>query len=162
MTSVPHSGATSVTPGGSVAGGHTRSARFEGATYSPSAMTRDERSFLLYAETCAVDYGGLLEGARMNREDHEAAARMVNTGLIRYGRMPARLLNSPYGKTRTHYVELTEAGWVLATLLRRERADRRGPLATEVFASVNPAIAKATAGETRNAEPIHRRDGDEG
>lgn len=24
------------------------------------------------------------------------------------------------------------------------------------------AIAKATAGETRNAEPIHRRDGDEG
>lgn len=115
-----------------------RSVLFEGATYSPSAMTRDERSFLLYAETCAVDHGGLLEGEKMNREDHEAAVRMVNTGLIRYGRMPSRLLNSPYGKNRTHYVELTESGWVLAQLLRRERADRRGPLATEVFSSLKP------------------------
>lgn len=29
-------------------------------------------------------------------------------------------------------------------------------------AKCDAAIAKATAGETRNAEPIHRRDGDEG
>lgn len=35
--------------------------------------TRDEKSLLLYFETQAVDYGGTLEGVRMNADDFAIA-----------------------------------------------------------------------------------------
>jgi hypothetical protein len=98
-------------------------------------LTKDERSFLLYVETCCVDGGGLLVGVRMNAEDHAAAAKFVEAGLLAsFGRIPSALLGrsgSPQGAT--HYAELTDAGWLLAHTLRRERAKRRGPYATSVF-----------------------------
>jgi hypothetical protein len=109
-----------------------------------ASMSKDERSFLLYVETQCVDAGGLLEGIRMNEADHEAAIRFEAAGLMRFGRMPARLLGSKYGPQRTHYAELTDAGWELAGLLRRRRSEHRGPLATEVFAEIE-AIEKMLA-----------------
>ena len=104
--------------------------------FEPETMTSDERSFLVYAETQCVDAGGLLEGIRMNAADHIAAAAMVEAGLMRFGRMPARLLGHENGPLRTHWCELTESGWALASRLRQILASRRGPLATEAFAEV--------------------------
>lgn len=98
----------------------------------PDEMTRDERSFLLYAESCCVDAGGLLVAERMNADDHAAAARFVALGLMTFGRIPSELLATSFASP-THYAELTEAGWQLAWQLRRERGDKRGPKATAVF-----------------------------
>lgn len=50
-----------------------------------------------------------------------------------------------------------------AHVVRQHDAD--GYLTSALFDTIRQAetaITKATAGETRNAEPIHRRDGDEG
>ena len=95
-------------------------------------MSRDERSFLLYAETCCVDGGGLLVGERMNADDHDAAKKFIALGLMAFGRIPSELIGAgPRGVT--HYAELTDAGWSLAWELRKARASRRGPYAEQVF-----------------------------
>jgi hypothetical protein len=106
--------------------------RLDPSGFDPSRMSKDEKSFLLYAESCAVDQGGLLVGARMNADDHAAAKLFCDRGLMFFGRIPAALLKG--GLTaETHYVELTLAGWELAWKLRRARADRKGPYATSVW-----------------------------
>lgn len=98
-----------------------------------AGMSRDERSFLLYAETCCVDGGGLLVGERMNADDHDAAKKFIALGLMAFGRIPSELIGGgPRGVT--HYAELTDAGWMLAWELRKARASRRGPYAEQVFA----------------------------
>lgn len=97
-----------------------------------SRLTKDERSFILYAETCCVDAGGLLVGARMNAEDHAAALKFVENGFMFFGRIPSELLGEgPSGVT--HWCELTLAGYELAWQCRRARASRRGPHSTAVF-----------------------------
>lgn len=115
---------------------------------TPETMTKDERSFLVYAESCCVDYGGLLESIRMNDDDFHAAIKFELAGLMRFGRMPARLLGSSLGRTRTHYAELTEAGWVLAHECRRLRSKQRGPLATDVFQWVSECEEIAAEGRS--------------
>lgn len=54
--------------------------------------TKDSRSMLLYCESCAVDGDGLLVGAKMNAEDIAEAKRMQGAGLIKFGRIPARMM----------------------------------------------------------------------
>jgi len=44
----------------------------------------------------------------------------------------------------------------------RDLGNEDQAFAADRLDAARAAIAKATAGETRNAEPIHRRDGDEG
>ena len=108
-------------------------------------LPRDARSALLYAESCCVDYGGLLEGVRMNAEDHEALRQFQAMGLLTFGRIPAALLGT-HGFTRTnptHWCRLNPKGWTLAHLCRMIRAEQVGPYATEVFAEV----AARAAGE---------------
>jgi hypothetical protein len=114
-------------------------------------LTRDERSFLLYAETCCVDGGGLLVGVRMNADDLAAAESFVARGVMIFGRIPAKMLGircdglfAPSGVT--HYVELTDIGWRLAHQLRQESALRRGPYATAVFA--HDVVLERTARQT--------------
>lgn len=105
-------------------------------------LTKNDRSFLLYVETCCVDGGGLLVSERMNAEDHASVARLEAGGLMCFGRIPAALLDMrpsspdpvptrPRGVT--HYAALTDAGWALAHQLRRERSKRKGPFASAVF-----------------------------
>lgn len=92
---------------------------------TPDTMNKDERSMLVYAETCVVDHSGLLEGKRMNRADMDALKKFKAAGLLDYGRIPAALLNSSYGKT--HWVTFNESAWTLAHQLRRVCAQQIGP-----------------------------------
>jgi len=93
-------------------------------TFTPESLTKVQRSILLYAETCMVDYGGLLEGKRMNADDIEALEDMQDAGLLRFGRVPGRLLGSFIGRDVTHWVEFTDAAWALAFAVRRFRAEQ--------------------------------------
>jgi hypothetical protein len=134
MTSVPHSGAKSVTPGGSVAGGHTA---------GPWVIRRDIDGLTILggpnneAIWCIAGYlpGGTGE--------MEANARLIAA---------APELLAAAIKSHEPYESLSESD--IRTLY--------GVGEAELALSLRAAITKATAGETRDAEPIHRRDGDEG
>ena len=87
-------------------------------------LTRDEKSVLLYAETCLVDGGGLMAGARMNEADIAALKRFREAGVLDFGRIPFHTLNEliqPAVKL-THWVRFHESAWQLAHALRRQRA----------------------------------------
>jgi hypothetical protein len=90
-------------------------------TITPETVTRDQRSALLYVESCAVEYGGLLEGIRMNEADHKALTELSDAGFLTYGRIPGKMLGT-FQRGVTHWCDLTETGWALAQQLRRARA----------------------------------------
>lgn len=87
-------------------------------------VTKDERSLMLYAETCMVDYGGLLEGVRMNEKDMEALASYKAQGLLDYGRIPHRAMEAMVARACTMWVEFTPKGWEFAHALRRAQCER--------------------------------------
>ena len=103
-------------------------------TIDITALTKVERSIILYAESCSVDYGGLLEGKRMNDDDLAALRKFQDAGLLSFGRVPAKLLRplSDYGRNPTHWVTFTDDAWQLAHELRRERAARGSASRTKV------------------------------
>ena len=124
MTSVPHSGAKSVTPGGSVAGG--------GHTKGPWVVTSDG-----HYVSPAADLTKIV--ALVFRPDTDSeTGRHDNARLI------------------------AAAPELLEALLQVRASTEWSCMETSAQDAVEAAIGKATAGETRNAEPIHRRDGDEG
>lgn len=97
------------------------------APITPEALTRNQSSALLYVETCCVDFGGLLEGTRMNEDDRDALDQLAAAGALKWGRIPGRLLGS-FQRQVTHWCDLTDEGWALAHQLRRARAARcNGP-----------------------------------
>lgn len=124
MTSVPHSGAKSVTPGGSVAG--------RGQVVSDQC-----RVVAHFARAIATVF------------DDKAAVAVLGE---------ARALWPMWTEQSDDLIEQ------LGNILNGMDAvtDEDAWTFPIVKASVARRSAKATAGETRNAEPIHRRDGDEG
>lgn len=139
MTSVPHSGAKSVTPGGSVAG-HTP---------GPWEVVRiNERGYQTpYGDSWWV-YAG--NGNGWVGESYMSACIGSENGAEANARL------------------IAAAPELLAALLAQDEVRKIGlmNMTDELIQRVDDlrakAIAKATAGETRNAEPTHRRDGDEG
>ena len=109
----------------------------------PETLTRDERSVLLYAETCCVDYGGLLESRRMNSNDLVALREFADAGILTFGRIPSDLLAplADYGRAPTHWITFTDAAWTLAHALRRARAAKPSKSRSRVDA----ALAERTA-----------------
>ncbi|MBR8434795.1 hypothetical protein KDW37_28950 [Burkholderia cenocepacia] len=90
-----------------------------------ATLTKVERSILLYAETCCVDAGGLLEGKRMNADDMTALRKFADAGILSFGRIPFHLLASLSSlRQPTHWITLTDDAWQLAHALRRQRAAR--------------------------------------
>lgn len=83
-------------------------------------FTKDQRSLLLYLETCAVDASGRVNGKRMNQDDFRQAAVWNNAGFIRFGRIASECVNQ-YG---AHWVEFTDAAWQAVHAERRARAER--------------------------------------
>ena len=91
-------------------------------------FSRQERSILLYAETCLVDNYGRMNQTRMNKEDFDNLDKMKAEGLLDYGRLPAKEIES-YMKllgrfqTATHWVSFTEEAWELVLIMRKARAE---------------------------------------
>ena len=83
-------------------------------------MTKDEKSLLLYLETCAVDQTGRIDQRRMNDLDRSIAERWADEGFIKYGRIACHDINS----TLTHWCVLSSEAWMLAGALRQQRALR--------------------------------------
>lgn len=115
------------------------------ATTPPSELTKNQRSILLYCETCLVDKSGLLEGIRMNTDDLADLKIYQDAGILTFGRIPAALLliGNAHNPSATHWVRFTDAAWALAGACRRVRAMQVGTYAKQVFAEVDARQAEA-------------------
>jgi len=89
-------------------------------------LNKNERSLLLYLETCLVDGLGRVESIRMNKTDFTIIKKWKNTKFIAFGRLRFKAIERlrKYGHQYTHYVRLSEEAWALVHQLRRERSDR--------------------------------------
>lgn len=90
-------------------------------------MSKDERSLLLYFETCMVDNRGKVDGRRMNAADHEIVKEFVKQGLITFQRLPFKHITELKDKAQVnaHYwITFSDKAWELAHQERRNRSDR--------------------------------------
>jgi hypothetical protein len=85
-------------------------------------MSKDERSLLLYLETCAVDNGGKINIDYMNDIDREIAERWNKSKFIGYGRIKLSDIN--INSNKTHWCYLSDDAFAEAHKLRKERAIR--------------------------------------
>lgn len=118
--------------------------------FTPDSMSKNERSALLYAESCAVDRSGLLQGARINADDIAVFKAFEEHGLMKFGRIPARLIGCVGGEPsyyNTHWVTLTDAGWALAGQCRQLRSKQIGQNRLQVDA----ALAEMAEAEPESA-----------
>ena len=83
-------------------------------------MSREERSLLLYFETCAVDLAGRVDVRRMNQGDMEIAKRWNAEGFVRFGRIASKYHN----RQGAHWIELRDDAWALAHEERKARNAR--------------------------------------
>lgn len=65
-----------------------------------SEMTKDERSLLLFLETQAVDYGGLVDVRHMNEDDCNIASDWNECGFIIYKRISFYSINAVSTKNK--------------------------------------------------------------
>jgi hypothetical protein len=86
--------------------------------------TREEKSLLLFFETQAVDYGGKLEGVRMNADDFAIAKRWNEAGFVQFGRIAYHDIKRLAGVARDHWCVLSDEAWKLAHEERRARCER--------------------------------------
>lgn len=90
-------------------------------------LTKDERSLLLFLETQAVDYGGVVDVAHMNRDDFAIAERWKGSGLIEFGRIASACISrspAPNRMRPTHWVHLSDEAFALAHEERKARSAR--------------------------------------
>jgi hypothetical protein len=84
------------------------------------SMTKNERSLLLFFETCAVDQGGKVAFAHMNQQDYDKAKEWNELGFIRFGRIAFHdVING-----KAYWCELSDKAWELAHQERKARYDR--------------------------------------
>lgn len=114
-------------------------------TIDITTLTRNEKSVLLYAETCVVDRSGLMVGARMNEADIAALKKFQEAGALVFGRIPFHCIPTLHhdgpGLESTHWVTFNEDAWTAAHALRRVRAEQIGPNRKKV----NDALAERAA-----------------
>lgn len=87
-------------------------------------MTKDERSLLLYIETCAVDQGGLVRNQKINDDDREILKKWDKQGFISFSRITWASLKLLVDKHESDLVRLSEEAWKLAHEERRARSVR--------------------------------------
>ena len=83
-------------------------------------LTREERSTLLYLESCMVDYGGRWHYKRTNEDDREIMMKWQKKGWLNFGRIVLKDGN----KDGLHWVRLGPRLLKLAQAERRARIDR--------------------------------------
>jgi hypothetical protein len=84
----------------------------------------DERSLLLYIETCAVDNGGLVHCQKINQDDREILKRWDEQGFVSFSRITFASLQLLKDKHYTDLVRLSDEAWKLAHEERRARSVR--------------------------------------
>lgn len=89
-----------------------------------SEMNRDQRSLLLYLETCAVDHGGSVDAIHMNHEDFRQAEEWAASGFIEFGRIAFGAFPKQNGRERTSWVRFSDDAWRIAHEERRARCER--------------------------------------
>lgn len=90
-------------------------------------MTKDEKSLLLFLETCAVDQGGLVDIRHMNESDGEITENWHNNEFVSFGRLTMdsiKNLSHASAKQYTHWCLLSSKAFELAHQERTARADR--------------------------------------
>ena len=90
-------------------------------------ITKDERSLLLFFETCAVDRAGKVDTRRMNDDDMKIGSAWNENDFVRFGRIKFTDISKPPSRllpNYTHWCELSEEAWKEAHKERRARAER--------------------------------------
>ncbi len=85
-------------------------------------MTKDEKSLLLFFETCVVDNTCKIDMRKMNEEDMKIAKKWNDCGFIRFGRL--KYIDLKKGSPNTHFVLLSETAFAAASKLRYKRSLR--------------------------------------
>lgn len=90
-------------------------------------LTRDEKSLILFLETQAVDYCGIVRTIHMNQPDLKIAEKWNDEGFIVFHRRPWHEIESDpeylQKFQRTHYVILSDEAWTIAHVLRKLRGE---------------------------------------
>ena len=92
-----------------------------------NTMTKDERSLLLFLESCSVEKGGIIDTRHINALDLTIAERWSRDNFIQFGRIcfkDIEKLNKNSGKAYTHWVTLSKEAWKLASKEREARCSR--------------------------------------
>jgi len=87
---------------------------------SLNKMTKNERSLLLYLETRAVDYGGIVDTRHMNQDDMEIAKEWNKKGFMGFGRIVMKY----HSHEGTHWCKFSDEAWKLAHQERKNRNER--------------------------------------
>lgn len=90
-------------------------------------MNKDERSLLIYLETCMVDYRGKIDHRRLNNSDVNLLESWNNSGFIDYGRVEMADIEKSNYKHYTHWIILSNDAWKLAHQERINRSLRMNP-----------------------------------
>lgn len=91
-------------------------------------MTKDEKSLLLYFESCLVNNRGQVQSVRMNIMDFGIAEKLDHEKLIKFDRIPFKEIEKQNSlPARTHWVQFTDKAWEIVHKLRRQRAERHVP-----------------------------------
>jgi len=85
-------------------------------------MTKDEKSILLYLESCATDDIGRIDSRKINDIDLEIMKKWNKSGFISFGRLRSADIKS--GSFKATWVKLSDEAWETAFKLRKERALR--------------------------------------
>jgi len=142
MSGIDHSGVKSVTPGGSVAG-HTPGPWEVVRINERGYQTPDGDSWWVYAGNGNGWVGESYMSACIGSENGaEANARLIAAAPCMLAALEPDFMDA------------------VATVLDANGCHATAGSVRNCAATQRAAITKATAGETRNAEPIHRRDGD--
>ncbi len=119
-------------------------------------MERNERSLLLYLETCAVDQHGRMDARRLNADDFAILDRWKSEGFIEYGRVCSadHRKNVAVGAgDGTLWARLSGPAWIIAHDERKARAER-GWCDARVFRTTTEFAARMRApGKKRRAKP---------
>ncbi len=86
----------------------------------PATMHKDEKSLLLYIESCCVDNAGLYDPERMNETDRVILKRWTKERFVSHGRVFSGHLTA----RRAVWFKMSTAAFQVAHELRMARADR--------------------------------------
>ena len=90
-----------------------------------SNFTDEEKSLLLFLETCVCDQWGIVDTRRMNTDDMEIAKKWNDEGFIWYRRLPAKyIIGAELNQGQTHRAVLPVKTLDIAYQIRKERSIR--------------------------------------